>query len=191
MSDLLLKGFRGKNGHSFTVARYGGKDMVSLSDDGYHAKLLMGANAFEDIEEHALAKRGLWEASNGHLVLRGDETHDIEGLGRTILVINPAEMSYWTYREHDEADIWSPKKTEAAQEYFNAHPEEKPWHNANYGEVWAVTINNETHRMAVNNGGAGYGLFFTDIMGFEEDVSIDDPSIQNAKPLLPAEDNHG
>lgn len=186
MSDLLLKGFRGKNGHSFTVARYGGKDMVSLSDDGYHAKLLMGANAFEDIEEHALAKRGLWEASNGFLVMRANDSD-----GRRVVgVIDTNKGSVQWFREGRRLG-GSYKAITAADEWFAAHPEAKPWHNANYGEVWAVTINNETHRMAVNNGGSGYGLFFTDIMGFEEDVSIDDPSIQNAKPLLPAEDNHG
>lgn len=187
--DGLLSGFKSRDGTHFCD----NGEMVEVLNDGAATAHHVDYHVFRAIEEHALAKRGLWEASNGHLVLRGDEPHDIEGLGRTILVINPAEMSYWTYREHDEADIWSPKKTEAAQEYFNAHPEEKPWHNAKHGEIYRVTVIDEegqdTYRAVVDDAvqTTPAVLLFRDIFDMFPDIPLTDSSILEAVKELGSE----
>lgn len=37
-------------------------------------------------------------------------------------------------RDHPWESLWA----RAARAYFDAHPEPKPWHNAQYGEVWEL-----------------------------------------------------
>lgn len=64
---------------------------------------------------------------------------------------------------------------ETANRYFEAHPEKKPWHDAEPGEWWDVTVKGVTYRTLVDlqkdftylPGGDTYLKYF----------SIDDPSI--------------
>lgn len=39
---------------------------------------------------------------------------------------------------------------DTAERYFDAHPEKKPWHDAEPGEWWEITFNGETHKALVD-----------------------------------------
>lgn len=45
---------------------------------------------------------------------------------------------------------WSPELQGVAREFFDAHPEPKPWHDAKPGEVWALRIANVEGEDAYN-----------------------------------------
>jgi len=46
---------------------------------------------------------------------------------------------YGQNRDHPWESLWA----RAARAYFDAHPEPKPWHDAEVGEVWLLTVDGD------------------------------------------------
>ncbi|PPF38366.1 hypothetical protein [Pseudoclavibacter sp. AY1H1] len=66
-----------------------------------------------------------------------------------------------------EEDLGGPSRwphVEAARAYFGAHPEPKPWVDAQLGELWELTIEGQDHRAFVRKAN-GVLLFATDTRG--------------------------
>ncbi|MEW2011515.1 hypothetical protein AB0300_18830 [Microbacterium sp. NPDC078814] len=63
------------------------------------------------------------------------------------LVLNEStgHTKHYTHREH--ANVGGSNMTKAARAYFEAHPERKPWHDAKPGEVWELTLDDESEHI--------------------------------------------
>ena len=59
-----------------------------------------------------------------------------------VVVFNEDEPQYGTQVLSRGTDTW-PYYRSAADAYFAAHPEPKPWHDAKPGEVWVLTFSDE------------------------------------------------
>lgn len=46
-------------------------------------------------------------------------------------------------------DQFAARVSETARRYFEAHPETKPWHNAQPGEVWLLTVGGHTPELVL------------------------------------------
>lgn len=61
-----------------------------------------------------------------------------------------ARTQYWTRNELGSVDVYGDFPTwPIAQRYFATHPKPKPWHEAQEGEGWTVTVEGETKLMTV------------------------------------------
>ncbi|HLS01115.1 MAG TPA: hypothetical protein VK054_03920 [Beutenbergiaceae bacterium] len=61
---------------------------------------------------------------------------------KVVRVLDETAGLRWDINRHDE-DGYLPTTSdvrEAAARYFEQHPEPKPWHNAQDGELWVLTI---------------------------------------------------
>lgn len=50
------------------------------------------------------------------------------------------ERSFQIVGNGENLWAWSPDLRKVAQEWLDAHPEPKPWHDAKDGEIWALTV---------------------------------------------------
>ena len=88
-----------------------------------------------------------------------------------IIVGNTSSMKAWA---HDLQAV--------AGQYLDAHPEPKPWHDAKPGEVWALTIGDETFAWGVGDGvDAGKFLY----AGGESNIPIRFPEITAGRRIWP------
>ncbi|ONI65669.1 hypothetical protein CSIV_05160 [Microbacterium sp. CSI-V] len=65
-----------------------------------------------------------------------------------VVVFNEDEPQYGSFRLDRGGDTW-PYARAAAEAYFDAHPEPKPWHDAKPGEVWVIVTRNVGDERAV------------------------------------------
>lgn len=76
----------------------------------------------------------------------------------------------------------APRVIEVAREFFAAHPEPKPWHNANDGEVWALGLAGGYHAASVAVTG---GKFVHGVKGDVRVWELTDPGIDYGKRIWP------
>ena len=68
------------------------------------------------------------------------------------------ERSFSIAVGHGETQkAWAPELQAIAREYLEAHPEPKPWHDANPGEVWELTTTESGATTYVTTLGVGAG----------------------------------
>lgn len=79
---------------------------------------------------------------------------------------------------------WSIELQDVAAEYFAAHPEPKPWHDAKPGEVWVVSAYEEPIAMTVFESDFG-GLLFRQNDREGTTWAIDTPVITSARRIFP------
>ena len=119
--------------------------MVKVGEDGSlsidHMRGYLSPEVVMDVEEWAQAKRDIvlgrwrWPENPDYVVYRGRDDDD------TVVVIDERNGSNAVYDRGDsdsEFERWK-SHHEAARAYFEAHPERKPWHDAEVGEVWLLT----------------------------------------------------
>ncbi|WP_431862985.1 hypothetical protein [Microbacterium algeriense] len=68
---------------------------------------------------------------------------------------------------------------EAIRAYFEAHPERKPWHDAEPGDVWVLTVLG--HTLAWVADGDGYFQHLVD----PESLRVTDPDISDGRRIYP------
>lgn len=84
--------------------------------------------------------------------------------GRCVRVVCEREALYRTFWEHEVAvRRGETKYGEVARNYFAAHPEPRPWHDAETGEGWLLTIEGEERLAVVDD----EGEFVTATRSFE------------------------
>jgi len=98
---------------------------------------------------------------------------DAVEIGRDLTVIDEVTGAEYSYRRSEDdghahgnqafEHPWSNKAAWAARHYFDAHPELKPWHEANPGEVWLLAHNGA--EVLVEAGKASNGLVYWPITG--------------------------
>lgn len=102
---------------------------------------------------------------------------------RRIAVVNERDMSsVHTFSEGAEKGSSDPKAL-TAQRYFAAHPEPKPWHSAQPGEVWLLDIKGDLGREApaVVNGQPEFRTYLG------ECFNLDSHQIVHARKIWPEE----
>lgn len=79
---------------------------------------------------------------------------------------------------------WSPALREIGHEWFAAHPEPKPWHDAKPGEVWVLTTDTEgeDHAWMVDPDYGGGRFVF---IGGLSNVPLDHPDISAGRRIWP------
>ncbi|MFJ4038235.1 hypothetical protein ACIPVB_09110 [Microbacterium sp. NPDC090007] len=102
-----------------------------------------------------------------------------------VVVFNEDEPQYGTQLLSRGADTW-PYYRAAADAYFDAHPEPKPWHDAGPAEVWdvdlptggmrAVTVYSARHEEPIT--------VFRDACT-QVEIETDDPDIRDARRIFP------
>lgn len=126
----------------------------------------LSREAAYDAEEYFQWKRDAelgrwrWPANPDWVAIEGDRDRD----GRTVVVVNERTLdrSWFNERVRD-----TPSDADAAHQagraYFEAHPERKPWEDAEAGEVWVLTVDgHEAHFVADGkefNGTNEFGRF--------------------------------
>ena len=86
---------------------------------------------------------------------------------------------------------WARELQEVAREYFDAHPEPKPWHDAKPGEVWVLRIHTGPtfdHAPAVVSSSANGNAIFTAATydaGGTEEIALTAPQITYATRIWP------
>lgn len=77
----------------------------------------------------------------------------------------------------------------AARAYFEAHPESKPWHNAECGDSWYLEPFGIVYA-CVGDRNHSTGLWFTraNVYGAVENVQLTDPRITDARKVWPESD---
>lgn len=119
-----------------------------------------GAASWEDFEtavsEYTLAKRdaelGRWRSKEHpeYVVYRR--------ANRSANVLNERTCSVVLFRDHPALAMNCTEDAHVAREFFAAHPEPRPWHNAKPGEVWLLgVIGCESGAYLVDSTGEFYG----------------------------------
>lgn len=70
---------------------------------------------------------------------------------------------------------------DAADAYFDAHPEPKPWHDAKPGEVWVLTVNGEEYAWSIDTTYSDRFVY----AGGDFNVPRDHPSITAGRCIWP------
>lgn len=70
------------------------------------------------------------------------------------------------------------------REYFAAHPEPKPWHEAKNGEIWRVTLAGREYARSVHRR-IHQPNTFVDPVGREPSFPVDDPRITSGRRIWP------
>ena len=86
-------------------------------------------------------------------------------------------QSEWSQRGSESSDWYG----RAARDYFAAHPERKPWHDAKPGEVWVLTADGKNHPWAIDT-------IYTDRFvhaGGHSIIPVDHPSITAGRRIWP------
>lgn len=139
--------------------------VVILDDSGDNT--LQGYNALDENDMQALREffqaeaderfgRWRWPENPDYVVYPKEDglfevLHETTGLVLTSTVTGNAPFS----DEH----------AQAARAYLAAHPEPKPWHDANAGEVWLLTVDREIDVPAVASSSGGGHIVFTAATG--------------------------
>lgn len=98
-----------------------------------------------DVEEFLQARRDedldrwRWPLNPNYVVRRKAD-------GRGVRVLNEVDCDVVDFPDRARADSFPNSAFgRAAVAFFEAHPEQKPWHLAQLGEIWAVTIRGVGH----------------------------------------------
>lgn len=175
MSEFITK-----KGHLVRQHPDGGVEIVradwfEFSEESVDLQGWAAEAAAEFFAHKSDEERGWWRypANTDEVVCRAPY-HDDED-GRCVIVIDE--------RTGGSEYCWeSITVREAACAYFSEHPEPKPWHLAEPGEVWLVTCEGREDPYLVTD----YGTF--DSRGAE--MTLNDEAIENARLIWsPEEDN--
>lgn len=98
-----------------------------------------------DAEEYFQAKR---DAELGWWRWPENPNYIVRPLAGQALVINERTGRSHVFGRDDDSGEWA--LADAAEAYFKAHPEPKPWHDAKPGEVWLI---NDSMSALVTDGG--------------------------------------
>jgi|SRR5690625_1693292 len=120
-------------------------DTVETRHDGYlvvkdsHHTEWVSPLTVDTLREYFTAERdeqlGRWRSKEHPNYV----VYPVEGKTREVRVSNEATGVTRSFCDHpDYLEANSQIRTLVAREYFAAHPEPKPWHNAKPGEVWVL-----------------------------------------------------
>lgn len=75
-------------------------------------------------------------------------------IGEYAVVMSERYADIRQFTRDEAASMTGLEFRQAARAYFDAHPEEKPWHSAKSGEAWVITYGGEEY--AVISDGASF-----------------------------------
>lgn len=148
---MILKGFRGRNGYTFE--HKGFKIFPHLA--GGLVSAFPDTDLFRDIEEHGLARHGVWVSPYYKCLVIRHPDKDCPRKGRAVAVFDPKSVIFPIFHEWPAMvpGAYYQRTTdslESAREYFKEHPEDySPWRYAQKDEAWDVTVKGETFRAIV------------------------------------------
>lgn len=100
-------------------------------------RLVDALREFFRAEEDERLGRWRWPDNPEYVVYARDS---VEGSrGRGFRVMDEASGDTWSYDETGLRDCRG-EAWEAARAYFDAHPEPKPWHDAEEGDIWVLDL---------------------------------------------------
>lgn len=99
-----------------------------------------GVKALAELFQHERDQElGRWrDPVNRDLVVYRSPELDDE-FGRTVQVMDETSGEAITYSENRSPDWENKRERKTADRYFAAHPEPKPWEEAEPGEIWELT----------------------------------------------------
>lgn len=129
---------------------------------------------------------GVWRwPGNSEYVVRKVDTHVVD-------VTHEPLGKNWSVTRAKVTDsvegAWSnplAPHVQAAYDYFEAHPERKPWHDAQPGEVWVVEFIGERKACIVQGLPEGHHLF----QGDGRSLIVKNKYITHAERIWPKENN--
>jgi hypothetical protein len=140
-------------------------------------------------EEDERLGRWRWPENQNYVVYPAahDPNGDLPG-GVNVVVDGSGDMDFYSL----SGDFQIPEKGhvttgEAARAYFDAHPEPKPWHSAQPGEVWVLTTENVGDEVAARVANVNERVIFEYVRGLAN-VGITDPRIVTARRIWPEVD---
>lgn len=104
---------------------------------------------------------------------------------RTVVLVNERTLErFWiNYRAMDAAQDASIDK-HAARAFFEAHPEQKPWHDAEPGEVWIIR-EVDAQPTAARACMVNERMQFEPVNNITRHIDVDDPLIADARRIWP------
>ncbi|KTS90698.1 hypothetical protein NS183_07925 [Microbacterium testaceum] len=136
-----MNDFTASNGHEILIEEErvrvidaGGANVLDLFDyfdqsDMQALREFFQAEADERLGRWRSAKNPVWTA-----VVQ-------DGSGVVLFRHDDGQREFSVESRETQLHRWSPELREVAREYFDAHPEPKPWHEAEADEIWRLTVN--------------------------------------------------
>lgn len=89
----------------------------------------------EELRRFFLSEAGIWSDPKSDALVIPLPLHDSDDENRCVLVVGVgAAVKFW------ERGSYFHGLAKSAKRYFAAHPVQKPWETAQYGEVWVLTV---------------------------------------------------
>jgi len=143
---------------------------------------LTAARARWQHQEDARLGRWRWAENTDYVVYPPESVVDGDGGVWVMCESDPGAIRYLA-----RPDVWHSSEAfyaRAAQAYFDAHPEPKPWHDAKPGEVWVLTTENVGDEVAARVADVNDRVIFEYVRGLAN-VGITDPRIVSARRIWP------
>lgn len=170
---------------------------IDVADDlenalGYDSGQIQALREFFQHERDEELGRWRWP-ENPDYVVYPDLTHDHEvafgdGLTYTVLRESDGVMKGYARAEDDHrGSVHRPHDNPfalAARAYFAAHPEPKPWHDAQPGEVWVLTTENVGDEIAARVADLNEMIVFEYIKGLTR-IAVTDTRIVTGRRIWP------
>ena len=151
--------FTASNGVEIEITEIGG--IFAKSGYGHIQAGPGGTKALREFFQHERDRElGRWRdpVNRDLVVYRRPEEDDCDG--RAVVVLDDSTgvaFTYWEKYGLDGQGVTRYEKgKEAAGRYFAAHPETKPWEEAEQGEIWELTGADGLKQAWVRNGTGGW-----------------------------------
>lgn len=137
---MTTKTFTASNGVEIETTVHG--CLCTVGCIGYAWAGFEGVEALREYFQHERDRElGRWrDPDNPDFVVYRRPKRDDE-LGRAVWVLDETTATGYTYWEHS-TPAWPGKYAQmwkAAERYYEAHPEPRPWDEAEPGEIWELT----------------------------------------------------
>lgn len=94
------------------------------------------------------------------------------------------ERRFTIWPDKSNVNAWSYELREVAHEYLDAHPEPKPWHEAEPGEVWVLTVEGG-HELAARVSVTNETLSFENVAHITNRFDASDARITAGRRIYP------
>ncbi len=131
--------FTASNGIKLEITDDGG--VFTHDSRAYVMASVTGVEALREYFQHERDRElGRWrDPDNRDLVVYRMPELDYDEGGRAVRVMDETSGEAVTYWENRRLDWENKEEREAADRYFKAHPEPRPWEEAEPGEIWELT----------------------------------------------------
>lgn len=174
--------FEASNGYKIEIGSLGNIEIRSVLGDPRGSATVLSVDALREFFQHERDEelgRWRWPEHPDYVVLprlRGWVCVISESTGQTL----DARRGQYLGTE--------PTLFGAANAYFEAHPERKPWEDAKPGEVWAISTENVADEVAVRVAIQNETLTFEYVKSISTHLDASDKRIVSGRRIWPESD---